>query len=161
MIGWMLIYKLCDPRTHRARYVGMTSWKKDGPEASLRRRWYAHLDQNAPGTRARNEWVTELRSQGLRPTIHLLEVVPPHSAFDAETKWMHFLTEQGADLTNGDRRVSSPRSVVTADAEPTHGWSENGFELKVFTVNATGISGIQIVPIGAKHPPSDPTERTR
>lgn len=91
--GTSCIYALVDPRDHSVRYVG----KSDNPRV----RYFAHLhgpESNLKTYKA--NWIRQLKSEGLVPSIVILERVHPSEWADAERKWIAHFRNTGARLTN-------------------------------------------------------------
>lgn len=61
------IYALVDPRTGEPHYVGRTSNPK--------RRLSHHTDNNGMTTWQKGDWIRELKEQGLKPVMKILEVI--------------------------------------------------------------------------------------
>ncbi len=86
------IYALKDPRTNEIRYIGKTSVGLD-----VRLRGHLHERKNT----LKREWVKNLKSENLQPTIHLLEEIENVDALNmAEKKWIAILPHLGVKLTN-------------------------------------------------------------
>lgn len=88
------IYGLCDPRTARIRYVGVTIH----PDQRLRE----HLSKWSLKKRSRkNGWLKSLLKLDLRPTMPWLEIADHwDEACEIEQFWIEKLLNQGFDLTN-------------------------------------------------------------
>lgn len=82
------IYVLEDPRSGQVRYVGRTK--------ALRQRYYDHCISGSTGVRA---WTEELRAHGLRPSLHVIEVVERQHLAAREYYWIRFFTRR-AQLLN-------------------------------------------------------------
>ncbi|MBI4001408.1 MAG: GIY-YIG nuclease family protein [Nitrospira defluvii] len=76
------IYILEDPRNGQVRYVGQTK--------TLRQRYYDHCISGSNGVRA---WVLKLRAQGLRPSLHVIEVVKHRHIKAREYYWIRFFSK--------------------------------------------------------------------
>lgn len=92
------VYALGDPRTGKIRYIGITS--------NLYQRYAQHL------LRTHNlgnlEWIGELRSLDILPTLTVLESgVDESIIFEREKHWIEYYSQQGMELTNS----IVPRSV--------------------------------------------------
>lgn len=88
------IYRLVDPRDRRPRYVGKT-------ENTLYRRLAGHLKQARDGIGPCRGWIGELLALGMRPSIELIETVPPGSAWPAREKYWILEYRRGCpDLLN-------------------------------------------------------------
>ena len=96
------IYALCEPGTDIVRYIGQ--------KVNVGERYQAHVNSGRKVGPLREQWIYQLKQQGLKPTLKILETLPPMIAgFAAEYKWIKFYLGQGANLTNshyeGSRRV--------------------------------------------------------
>lgn len=90
------IYALIDPRTECLRYVGKT---KRPLQARLKRHVYDAPKQDHRRTH-RGCWLLQLKRQGLRPRIRLIQRVPSSQWPEAERYWVAFFREAGCPLTN-------------------------------------------------------------
>lgn len=92
------VYALGDPRTGKIRYIGITS--------NLYQRYAQHLLRtHNPGNL---EWISELRSLDILPTLTVLESdVDESIIFERENYWIEHYSQQGMELTNS----LVPRSV--------------------------------------------------
>ncbi len=92
----VLIYALIDPRDRRVRYVGRTVNR-------LRTRLREHVSCAMRGkgeSQAKNEWILEVLSSGVRPGIVQLEEVLGDNYGEREKAWIARFKEAGADLLN-------------------------------------------------------------
>ncbi len=80
--GNCYIYALCDPITHRVRYVG----KAYDPHA----RYDQHLTKSSWAV---NEWVQGLRHKGLNPELKLLELCAFIYWQERERYWIWFFRQ--------------------------------------------------------------------
>lgn len=90
------IYALRDPRSGAIRYVGQT-------RCPLNKRLSEHI--HCPTNRRAREWMRELRDQGLRPEIVLLETVDCADLSSREKFWikeMHLRREPLTQLADAD-----------------------------------------------------------
>lgn len=78
------IYALIDPRDRSVRYVGQTN--------SLNRRYIEHCNTNKSTTK--DLWLQELRNQGLKPDMALLEAVKRDKDAGFREKWWIRLAER-------------------------------------------------------------------
>lgn len=85
------IYALADPRTGEIRYVG----KSNCPAERLR----GHIKDKLKNS-AKREWIAELRTLELKPTIRVLETCPIERWEDREIFWISRLRSEGARLIN-------------------------------------------------------------
>lgn len=86
------IYGLVDPRTQAIRYIG----KADQPRTRL----VQHIHDSK---RRRNHcatWVRSLQSNGLRPTLQIVDEVAMAEWKAVEAAYIQFYREEGCDLTN-------------------------------------------------------------
>lgn len=87
------IYALKDPRDNSVRYVGQST----SPHARL----YFHM---APGRRERNprkhDWLIDLRTNGSKPDLEILEKVYRSEADEKEFHWIRHFHDLGEQLTN-------------------------------------------------------------
>ena len=86
------IYTLCDPRDSIVRYIG---YSKD-PKGRLR----GHIQDTNQCHRV--HWIQKLISEGVRPTVEILEECLPGEDFKAkEIEWIAAYKAIGFDLVNG------------------------------------------------------------
>lgn len=86
------IYGLVDPRSGSLRYVGQSR----DPE----RRLQGHLSGAGAGAKRKREWIQELRDEGSRPILVILDAAPPGQEADRlEFDWINRMNVVG-DLTN-------------------------------------------------------------
>lgn len=91
-MGKISIYALKDPRTDKIRYVGKTN-------QSLKARISAHFMDKCKCLRT--QWMSELKSLGLRPVFIILESLEAGTPWqDREIYWIAKMRSIGADLTN-------------------------------------------------------------
>ncbi len=106
----VFIYSLCEPVSSEVRYIG----KSAAPE----RRLTNHL---CAGRNKIAAWVEQLAADGLRPTLCILEVVPPgHDASARERLAIGMHIARGARLLNSEgtpagrgprTRIDSPKNM--------------------------------------------------
>jgi hypothetical protein len=96
------IYLLQDPVTLEPKYIGRT-------ERNLKERLSGHLSQK--GDCPKTQWISELKTQGLRPIIHEIEADGGH---DAESFWVAYFRSLGAELTNQHLNGYRPSAEVRA-----------------------------------------------
>lgn len=85
------IYVLTDPRTGQPRYVGKTDNPKRRLAFHLRDKDVCH----------RTNWIKELVSLGLKPTLDIIETVAPDASWeDRERYWIAQYRLMGYNLTN-------------------------------------------------------------
>lgn len=88
----IFIYLLRDPRDNQIRYVGKT----DDPQT----RYNNHLNEKSRC--ARVQWIRELRSLGLQPTLDIVEELADDDIWeDREILWIRHYRDMGCNLTNG------------------------------------------------------------
>jgi hypothetical protein len=91
----VFVYALKDPRTNEFRYVGQS--------ANLDARLIAHIGNLVFQTEAKEKWIDELRSLGLKPDLEILEEIPKKRRFLAEIieiDWIDKLLVAGHELFN-------------------------------------------------------------
>jgi hypothetical protein len=88
------IYKLVDPRDELPFYVGITY----DMEKHLRE----HLATAYLANSAKEQWILEIKSLGLCPTMEEIETVEgtTEEAMQRELYWIYALKAQGIPLTN-------------------------------------------------------------
>lgn len=90
------IYALCDPETGQPRYVGRTSY----PLRSRLNNHMADAKRKQGSGHAVSLWLTELASQGRKPSIVLLEECDPEEAENTETAWIALCVQSGISVLN-------------------------------------------------------------
>ena len=83
------IYKLIDPMSGSARYVGKTN----NPANRVKQ----HRSHHCYSTK---KWVDELRELGLSPKMEILEETDDGKWHECEQYWIKLLRSEGADLFN-------------------------------------------------------------
>ena len=86
------IYALKDPSTDVIRYVG---WALD-----VKRRVQAHLLKAAANKTHKDRWILKLRTEGITPSVEILETGTSDDKKQAERAWIFRLRALGYDLTN-------------------------------------------------------------
>jgi DNA-binding XRE family transcriptional regulator len=87
------VYILIGPRTDRECYVGIA---RDAES-----RFKQHLRGNDPSAPSKNQWVQELRSQGLSPVMRIVDqAIGRRQAGIKELQWMRVCSERGCSLLN-------------------------------------------------------------
>ncbi len=102
------IYGLFDPRDYRLRYIG----KAD----NIQKRISKHITTAKHGQKThKDDWVRLLLSQGLEPSIEILEEVSSDRWQEFEIAWIADCKRFGLDLTNntsgGEGAVLSQESI--------------------------------------------------
>lgn len=88
------IYWLSDPRTSEMRYIGQTTHK-------LEYRLKSHCKTPQKEKTHKTWWIRQLRKIGLKPKIHLLQILPDKTSLNlAEIYWIAHFKMLGCDLTN-------------------------------------------------------------
>lgn len=86
--GKIHVYCLIDPRTNKVRYVGST--------ANAGHRFINHIHSG------KQPWIRELKQEGLRPQLEILETTNEIRRYRQEQRWIHLFLYLGADLVNND-----------------------------------------------------------
>jgi group I intron endonuclease len=86
------IYTLTDPRTNRVRYVGKAN--------NVSQRYKAHLNRARKHQVHKKNWIEQLKREGLKPIIEVIDVVPIEDWIFWETYWISQLRQWGFDLIN-------------------------------------------------------------
>ena len=94
MKPWV-IYVLKCPRTQAVRYVGKTI-----KSVELRLREHICAAKRAPGS-YKNRWLLSLGSEGLKPTVEVIETGSGDAWIEAERRWIAYYRARGAALENG------------------------------------------------------------
>jgi len=96
------IYALIDPITKQPRYVGKTD--------NLSRRLATHLKDRSHCHRA--HWIQSLLSQGLKPTLLVIESIPSDQGWqERERFWISHYRNLGCTLTNNTDGGDCPPST--------------------------------------------------
>lgn len=96
------IYGLKCPVTGYIRYVG----KADKPMKRLREHLFQARHSSVQPSSEKVTWLRELLSQNLKPSVVLLETVPPAADWsDSEQHWIARLIADGDPLTNQRHRL--------------------------------------------------------
>lgn len=91
MDGTTFIYALTEPITNEVRYIG----KSNNP----RRRYSTHTTSHHYQVH-KSHWIKKLQSQGMKPTLIILEEVPVSDWQERERYWIRYYREHGANLIN-------------------------------------------------------------
>jgi hypothetical protein len=107
--GWIMsktvfIYALVDPRTQEVRYVGKTACTEE--------RLRGHLYETQTKHTYKGKWLAQLRREGLKPELVILEEVPEEVWQDAERRQITLYRAAGARLTNGTDGGEGPLGRV-------------------------------------------------
>ena len=87
------VYALCEPGTDIVRYIGQST--------NVPQRYQYHINSLGAAKTPCKRWILRLKQQGLKPTLKVLEILPPDvPGWDAEYRWINLYLEQGANLTN-------------------------------------------------------------
>ena len=122
------IYALVDPRTSHTRYVGCTT----RPAYRLSAHACCHKVKSGSGGTAGKlvrEWIGELREQGFRPVMVILQQVEDKQVGEqAETFWILHFEALGAELLNVMKTVKYRKKVRVKIPKPTYTASDRCFE---------------------------------
>jgi len=88
-----VIYVLTDPFSKEARYVGQT-------RQNMRQRFAHHMESSRNMPVARRKWIFDLKSQGSRPDVIILDECPTADGDESERFWIAYLGSLGANLLN-------------------------------------------------------------
>jgi hypothetical protein len=86
------IYVLIDPRTNMVRYVGKAN--------NVTQRYQAHLNRARKHQTHKKNWVEQLKKEGLKPIIKIIDIVPINEWIFWETYWISQMKTWGFDLIN-------------------------------------------------------------
>ena len=86
------IYVLIDPRTNMIRYVGKAN--------NVTQRYQAHLNRARKHQIHKKNWIEQLKREGLKPIIEVIDVVPIADWIFWETYWISQARTWGFDLIN-------------------------------------------------------------
>jgi hypothetical protein len=86
------IYVLIDPRTNMVRYVGKAN--------NVTQRYQAHLNRARKHQIHKKNWIEQLKREGLKPIIEVIDVVPIADWIFWETYWISQARTWGFDLIN-------------------------------------------------------------
>lgn len=86
------IYTLTDPRTNEIRYVGKAN--------NITQRYKAHLNRARKHQIHKKNWIESLKSEGLKPIIDVIDVVPINEWVFWETYWISQIRSWGFNLIN-------------------------------------------------------------
>lgn len=86
------IYVLIDPRTNMIRYVGKAN--------NVTQRYQAHLNRARKHQIHKKNWIEQLKREGLKPIIEVIDVVPIADWIFWETYWISQVKTWGFDLIN-------------------------------------------------------------
>ena len=86
------IYILIDPRTNMVRYVGKAN--------NVSKRYTAHLNRARKHQVHKKNWIENLKKQGLKPIIEIIDIVPIDEWVFWETYWISQMKTWGFDLIN-------------------------------------------------------------
>src|SRR5258706_11231564 len=98
------VYVLVDPRTDGIRYVGITNEPKS--------RFTQHLSGTSQYNGYKIEWIQELKEQGLRPEMRIIETVDSkEEAKELERYWIEYYLNQDIQLTNAEHVPTIRRGI--------------------------------------------------
>jgi hypothetical protein len=98
--GKYKIYALVDPRDEQVRYIGQS--------ISPERRYKDHIMLRTYGIPAKDKWIKELLTIGLKPTLTIIDSCnAEQEARELEGYWMCYHHNEGANLFNGEVYDSS------------------------------------------------------
>lgn len=83
------IYSLSDPRTLKIRYVGQT--------CNLKTRVYIHMYKPSGNMK---EWINDLKANGLKPIVTILEETDYSGANEAEGNWYAVFVKARSPILN-------------------------------------------------------------
>lgn len=86
------IYTLTDPRTKEVRYVGKAN--------NLTQRYKAHLNRARKHQTHKKNWLEQLKREGLRPIIEVVDIVPVGDWRYWERYWIAQMRQWGFNLVN-------------------------------------------------------------
>jgi hypothetical protein len=86
------IYILIDPRTNMVRYVGKAN--------NVSQRYKAHLNRARKHQIHKKNWIEQLKKEGLKPIIEIVDIVPIDNWIFWETYWISQMRTWGFDLIN-------------------------------------------------------------
>jgi len=86
------IYVLIDPRTDMVRYVGKAN--------NIIQRYKAHINKARDKNTHKRNWVEQLKKEGLKPIIEVVDVVPVDNWVFWEAYWVSQFRTWGFDLMN-------------------------------------------------------------
>jgi len=93
--GSTFIYGLFDPRDYRLRYIG----KADNPEFRLLAHVRESMDMVGRNP-IKETWISGLLTEGLMPSVEILEEVPVSQWQQVEQAWIKEAREKGLNLVN-------------------------------------------------------------
>ena len=86
------IYVLIDPINNMVRYVGKAN--------NVTQRYTAHLNRARKHQVHKKNWIENLKKQGLKPIIEIIDIVPIDEWVFWETYWISQMKTWGFDLIN-------------------------------------------------------------
>ena len=86
------IYILIDPRTNMVRYVGKAN--------DVSQRYRAHLNRARKHQVHKTNWINQLKKEGLKPILEVVDEVPIDKWQFWETYWISQFRTWGFDLIN-------------------------------------------------------------
>jgi excisionase family DNA binding protein len=95
----MYVYGLGDPRTGELRYIGIAE--------DVYKRYAQHLTA-AHEDEEKDEWMNDLKSVGVIPTLAILESdIPDFLIYERQKYWIQYYLSQGAPLLNIPHALAS------------------------------------------------------
>lgn len=86
------IYILIDPITNKVRYVGKAN--------NITQRYRAHLNRARKHQIHKKNWIEQLKKEGLKPIIEIIDIVPIDNWIFWEKYWISQFKTWGFDLIN-------------------------------------------------------------
>lgn len=86
------IYVLIDPRTNEVRYVGKAN--------NVSQRYRAHLNRARKHQTHKRNWLEQLKREGFKPIMEVIDVVPIDSWQYWEIYWISQMKQWGFKLVN-------------------------------------------------------------
>jgi len=86
------IYVLIDPRDGKVRYVGKAN--------DVSQRYRAHLNRARKHQIHKKNWIDQLKKEGLKPIIEVIDIVPIEDWVFWETYWISQMKAWGFELIN-------------------------------------------------------------
>lgn len=110
----VVIYALSDPRDLKIRYIGQS--------CNLKSRLKTMMTPSSASSPGIKSWVADLRKDGLKPTVVILQETNQELAGELEQSWITCFKEAGANLLN-QQFYQAPDY-----RKSKNWWSDNYFE---------------------------------